>query len=360
MFSATFVATDNALDIRRFVSLRSARLWAITLTSRSCAGGQRIARCENRNRGYETRNVLGGGRWREVRWRHGWRWANRERCSGSRTGVSPWCRSRTENGSRVPRSPRGRRSHQRHGGGGAACREPQIQRAGKLRVMGCRHPPGEQGSRRGRVNHPGSRQGVRAFRLLANHPADSLISRLIKSSRLLLKSRSARSLCHPPAWQISHSPKSRFALDSHLTQSQSLSALTDKSTRHWRIPNQTVKIKNNRNTWGLVFICNCVGALHHCSSRGPTCSPTWPGQRSDSRHLLSCVFSQSPANLNRESKKTGRYPCDYSRQSAPSRSSTTILGDDQRPTVSEGDPWHQPNPTTPLEPRGFLAVSRLP
>lgn len=91
------------------------------------------------------------------------------RCAG---GIGGGC---TQGGPRVPRGPGGRRRDQRHRGGGAARREPQLQRGGELGVVVSGwHPAREQRRRRGRVNHPGSRQGVRAYRPASNHPAGFL------------------------------------------------------------------------------------------------------------------------------------------------------------------------------------------
>lgn len=114
--------------------------------------------------------------------RHGRRRANLKWSAAA--GRGSWCRGRCgpttgpEATSRVPRCPGGRRGYQRHRGGGAARREPQLQRAGELWVVvvvSCRHPAGKQRRRRGRVNHPGSRQGVRASCPPSNHPDGSFL-----------------------------------------------------------------------------------------------------------------------------------------------------------------------------------------
>lgn len=169
MLAATLVPADDALDIRRLVRLRAARLRAISLAARSGAGRQRIPRGQHRAGGHQAGDVLWSGRGREMRGRHRRRRAD---LYGSATATAGCA----QGGRGVPRGPRGRRRRdQRHRGGGAARREPQLQRGGELRVVVSGwHPAREQRRRRGRVNHPGSRQGVRAYRLASNHPAGFL------------------------------------------------------------------------------------------------------------------------------------------------------------------------------------------
>lgn len=162
MFPAAFIPANDTLNIRGFVRLWATRLGAIGLASGGSAGRQWIPRCQDGTGGNEARDVFGCCGWGQVSWWHRRRWTHLERTTAA---ANP-----TEDSPGVPRGPRGRRGHQRHRGGGATRREPQLQRGRELRVMGCRHPAREQGSRRGRVNHPGSRQGVRASCPPSNHP----------------------------------------------------------------------------------------------------------------------------------------------------------------------------------------------
>ena len=162
MFPAAFISTNDALNIWRFVRLWTSRLRAVSLAAGSGAGWKWISRRQDVAGGNEARDIFGGGGWCQMIL---WHWRRRAYLQWSTTAATS-----TEDAPGVPRGPRGRRGHQRHRGGGAARREPQLQRGRELWVMGCRHPAWEQGSRRGRVNHPGSRQGVRASCPPSNHP----------------------------------------------------------------------------------------------------------------------------------------------------------------------------------------------
>ena len=170
MLAATLVTAHDALDVWRFVGLRATGLRAVSLTTGCRARWQGIPGCQNPANGYEARNILGCRRRCQMcRWH--WRWTNLYR---STTSVTAKGRAV------IPRCPRGRRGNQRHRGGGAAGREPQLQRAGKLRVMMSRwYATRKQARRRGRINDPGSRQGVRASWPPTNHP-DCLIGHKAK------------------------------------------------------------------------------------------------------------------------------------------------------------------------------------
>ncbi|KAH0539206.1 hypothetical protein KQX54_002054 [Cotesia glomerata] len=151
MFAAALVPADNALNIWRFISLGASGLGTVGLAPGSGAGGQRVPGGENVPHGDQTGDVFGGGGGRQVRRGHRRR-AYLERLPRVISGES--------RGPGVPRGPRGWRGHQRHRGGGAAGREPQLQRAGELGVMMSRwHATRKQARRRGRIHHPGSRQG---------------------------------------------------------------------------------------------------------------------------------------------------------------------------------------------------------
>lgn len=171
MFAAAFVPTDNALDVRRLIRLRAAGLRAVGLAAGGSAGRQGVPGGQDRAGGYQTGDVL----WRSGRCQmRGWHRRRRAYLKGSAaaTAATAGC---AQGSPGVPRGPRGRRRDQRHRGGGAARREPQLQRGGELGVvMSGWHPTREQRRRRGRVNHPGSRQGVRAYRPASNHPAGFL------------------------------------------------------------------------------------------------------------------------------------------------------------------------------------------
>lgn len=160
MFPAAFIPANDALDIGWFVRLWTSRLGAVGLAAGGGAGREWIPRRQDVAGGNEARDIFRGGGWCQV---SRWHWRRRAHLKRSTAAAAA---TSTE----VPRGPRGRRGHQRHRGGGAAGREPQLQRGRKLRVMCCWHPAWEQGSRRGRVNHPGSRQGVRASCPPSNHP----------------------------------------------------------------------------------------------------------------------------------------------------------------------------------------------
>ena len=171
MFAAAFISADDALDVRWFIRLRAAGLRAVGLAAGGSARWQGIPWGQDRASRHQTGDVFRRSRGRQMRGRH-----RRRRTylkgSAAATAAAAGC---AQGGPGVPRGPGGRRRDQRHRGGGAARREPQLQRGGELGVvMSGWHPTREQRRRRGRVNHPGSRQGVRAYRPASNHPAGFL------------------------------------------------------------------------------------------------------------------------------------------------------------------------------------------
>lgn len=146
VFAAALVPADDALDVGRFVGLRAAGLRAVGLASGGGAGRQGVPGRENRSGGHEAGNVLRRGGGRQVSRGHWGRWsdlygawARGGRGSGCGTGrgggSGGGCTGRGQAGPGVPRGPRGRRGYQRHRGGGAARREPHLQRGGELGVV---------------------------------------------------------------------------------------------------------------------------------------------------------------------------------------------------------------------------------
>lgn len=174
MLAAALVPADDALDVRRFVRLRAAGLRAVGLTAGGGAGWQGIPRGQDRTGGHQAGDILRRGRGREMRGRHRRRRAYLKGPKGPAAAATA-AAGCAQGGPGVPWGPGGRRRDQRHRGGGAARREPQLQRGGELGVVVSGwHPAREQRRRRGRVNHPGSRQGVRAYCPASNHPAGFL------------------------------------------------------------------------------------------------------------------------------------------------------------------------------------------
>jgi hypothetical protein len=172
MLAAALVPTDDALDIRRLVRLRATGLRAVGLATGGGARRQGVPRGQDRAGRHQAGDVFRRGGWCEMRGRHRRRRAYLQgpAAASAAAATAPGC---AQGSPGVPRGPGGRRRRdQRHRGGGAARREPQLQRGGELGVVVSGwHPAREQRRRRGRVNHPGSRQGVRAYRPASNHPA---------------------------------------------------------------------------------------------------------------------------------------------------------------------------------------------